>query len=104
MNLHHFLRGGARRREFASPPVLAHSDLSKNKRAAWTQALDAYIPLAKLSLIFDDRLVHIIAALATVANSDSLPTGTVEPDVGHAQNTAPRRLPEITRNLSFRVL
>jgi hypothetical protein len=88
VNLHHFVRAEARRRAFAAPLVMPMSGLSEAERAAWTSSIDAYADLAKLSLIFDERLVRINNALASQDEAATLPEGLVEPGILAALNRA----------------
>ncbi|MFY9824350.1 MAG: hypothetical protein WAM82_23440 [Thermoanaerobaculia bacterium] len=88
VNLHHFVRAEARRRAYSQPLVMPVSALSEAERADWAAAVDAYVDLAKLSLIFDERLVRINNALADQAEAKTLPEGLVEPGVLAALNRA----------------
>jgi hypothetical protein len=88
VNLHHFVRVEARRRAFNAPLAMPVSTLSEAEKAAWSSAVDAYIDLAKLSLIFDERLVRINNALASQGEAATLPEGLVEPGVLAALNRA----------------
>jgi hypothetical protein len=88
VNLHHFVRAEARRRDFKAPLVMPASALSEAERTAWTSAVDAYAELANLSLIFDQRLVRINNALASQGEAATLPEGLVEPGVLAALNRA----------------
>jgi hypothetical protein len=87
VNLHHFVRAEARRRSFDVAPQMSTADLSGKERATWKGALDAYAPLAKLNLIFDERLININNALTTIADGAS-PTGAIEPEMATALNLA----------------
>jgi hypothetical protein len=88
VNLHHFVRAEARRRAYSQPLVMPASGLSEAERADWTAAVDAYVDLAKLSLIFDERLIRINNALADRGEAATLPEGLVEPGVLAALNRA----------------
>ena len=88
VNLHHFVRAEARRRAFNAPLVMPMSALSEAERAAWNSALDAYAELAKLDLVFDERLIRINNALASQGEAAALPEGLVEPGVLAALNRA----------------
>lgn len=88
VNLHHFVRAEARRRAFNAPLVMPMSSLSEAERTAWSSALDAYADLAKLDLIFDERLVRINNALASQGEATTLPEGLIEPGVLAALNRA----------------
>src|SRR5258708_4235859 len=81
VNLHHFVRAESRRRSLGSSLVLTTSAFSESERAAWTMALDAYLDLAKGSLVFDERLIRINNMLARADNVGSLPAGLVEPTI-----------------------
>jgi hypothetical protein len=87
VNLHHFLRGEARRRSMKTPLELPLSSLDEAERTAWESALDAYAHLATLNLIFDRQLVQIDNLLAktstTVLRSDG-----IEPEIVQALNGA----------------
>jgi len=88
VNLHHSVRAEARRRAYAQPLVMPASGLSEAERADLAAAVDAYVDLAKLSLIFDERLVRINNALADQGEAATLPEGLVEPGVLTALNRA----------------
>jgi hypothetical protein len=68
--------------------VLPASVLREDERESWMAALDAYTELAKVSLIFDEGLVAINSALATVPDAETLPAGTAEPAIVAALNAA----------------
>jgi hypothetical protein len=72
VNLHHVLRGEARRRGVGAPARVKLDELTANERVAWTSALDAYAGFASRSLIFDAPLVRISNALTLVAGEASL--------------------------------
>ena len=88
VNLHHFVRAEARRRAFKAPLVIPASALSEAEQAAWSSGVDAYADLAKLDLLFDERLVRINNALASQGEAATLPEGLVEPGVLAALNRA----------------
>ncbi|HET9211639.1 MAG TPA: hypothetical protein VFR03_14630 [Thermoanaerobaculia bacterium] len=88
VNLHHFVRAEARRRAFNAPLGMPMSTLSEAERSAWSSSVDAYADLAKLSLIFDERLVRINNVLAARGEEAALPEGLVEPGVLAALNRA----------------
>jgi hypothetical protein len=88
INLHHFLRAEARRRAFDAPLEMPVSALSEAEKAAWSSAVDAYADLAKLDLVFDERLIRINNALAPRGEAATLPEGLVEPGVLAALNRA----------------
>jgi len=88
VNLHHFLRGEARRRSLNLPLELPLSKLSVNERAAWEAALDAYIDLAKRSLLFDAMLVRIDNILARVTDTTALKSNKIDPKIVAALDSA----------------
>jgi hypothetical protein len=88
VNLHHFVRAEARRRAFNAPPGMPASALSEAEKTAWSSSVDAYADLAKLSLIFDERLVRINNALASQGETATLPEGLIEPGALAALNRA----------------
>lgn len=88
VNLHLFLRAEARRQSVGSQLLLPDSGLREDETSAWDRARDAYLPLAKLNLIFDERLIRINNALSRAGDVQLLPSGTVEPDVLTALNAA----------------
>ena len=88
INLHHFVRGESRRRSLHAPFELPLSALNANERAAWEGALDAYVELAQLSLISDERLVRIDNTLAKVTDRDVLRSNGMEPKIVTALNAA----------------
>lgn len=88
VNLHHFVRAESRRQMVGPAPVLPLSALSEEQRTRWTMALGAYAELAKVSLIFDERLVKINNALARVTDAEALPPDAVEPAIVAALNAA----------------
>jgi hypothetical protein len=88
VNLHHFVRAEARRRAYGQPLAMPANGISDAERAAWTAAVDAYVDLAKLSLIFDERLTRINNALADQGEVATLPEGLVELGVLAALNRA----------------
>jgi hypothetical protein len=88
VNLHHFVRAEARRRAFNAPLVMPMSALSEAERTAWASSIDAYADLAKLDLVFDDRLIRINNALASQGEAATLPEGIIEPGALAALNRA----------------
>jgi hypothetical protein len=92
VNLHHFLRAEARRKARmnmnSAAPVMPVAALPEEQRKTWNAALDSYADLAKLSLIFDERLIRINSALAVVGDVERLSPGTVEPEVVATLNAA----------------
>jgi hypothetical protein len=75
VNLHHFLRAEARRRERGAALVQPLETLDSPERDAWERALDVYRPLAQRSLLFDEDLVRVHVALAAVRDEGALPQG-----------------------------
>jgi hypothetical protein len=68
VNLHHTLRGEARRRDVRGPSLIKTAVLSETERAAWTSALDAYARYGQRDLVVDDGLIRINNALAQLAD------------------------------------
>ena len=66
VNLHHVIRGDARRASLNLPPMVPFASLSAAEQAAWSRALDAYANLATRSLVFDPELVRINNLLTRV--------------------------------------
>jgi hypothetical protein len=64
VNLHHFLRAEARRRERGAELVQPLAELGPEEREAWKRALDGYRGLARRSLLFDEGMVQIHVALS----------------------------------------
>ena len=83
VNLHHVVRGDARRADLKLPVTVPLESLRPDERTAWSEALAAYADLSKLNLVFDDRLIVISNALSRVTG-DTLPDGLVEASVRHA--------------------
>ena len=71
VNLHHVLRGEARRREVRARPAIRIDALTPSERAAWASALDAYAPYGGRDLVFDPALIRINNVLTTIADGDS---------------------------------
>jgi len=71
VNLHHFLRAEARRRERGVEPLQQLAPLAREEREAWTRALDVYRPLAQRSLLFDENMVAIHVALAAADGEET---------------------------------
>ena len=59
------------------------SALSADEQKAWNAALDSYTELAKLNLIFDERLIRINNTLAQTGDVATLPPDAVEPALSH---------------------
>ena len=72
VNLHHVLRGEARRRTTQMATGVRADALSDAERAAWTSALDAYADYAKRDLLFDASLRRVTNTLASVTNELAL--------------------------------
>ncbi|HEX6463013.1 MAG TPA: hypothetical protein VFZ98_01115 [Vicinamibacterales bacterium] len=87
VNLHHLVRGEARRASLKLPLVVPLESLQPDERAAWSNALTAYKDLATKNLIFDRHLVAIDNALAGLATSD-VPAGLVDEPIRRALNLA----------------
>jgi hypothetical protein len=83
VNLHHFVRSEARRKSVGLKLELPMEALSDQEGPVWAKTLDNYADLAKGNVVFDERLVRINKALATV-RGDSLPDGVVEPQTAAA--------------------
>lgn len=88
VNLHHFVRAEARRRSMGVALALPVEGLAEAERPEWNAALDAYVDLAKASLIFDERLIRVNSALAGQATSPTLPADLIEPDLAAALSRA----------------
>ena len=87
VNLHHLVRGEARRATLKLPLVVPLESLQPPERTAWSDALTAYADLATKNLIFDPRLVAIDNALAGVT-ARGLPAGLVDDPIRGALNGA----------------
>lgn len=72
VNLHHLLRGDARRRPLNLPLAVRPADLTDAERVEWTAALDAYADLGQRNLLFDAGLVRLNNALTLLAGETSL--------------------------------
>jgi hypothetical protein len=72
VNLHHVLRGEARRRAVKGPLGVKVEQLSDSERAPWTAALDVYADFGQRNPTFDDTLVRINNALTLVAGESAL--------------------------------
>ncbi len=72
VNLHHVLRGEARRRGVGAPPRVRLEELGANEPAAWTAALDIYTRYAGLDLVFDPVLIRLNNALTRAIDDSSL--------------------------------
>ena len=60
VNLHHFLRGEARRAARQAEPMLPLEDLSAEERRAWSDGLAAYRDLAGRDLLHDQGMVELL--------------------------------------------
>jgi hypothetical protein len=85
VNLHHVLRGEARRRDVRAAPRLKVSALSDAEEPVWSAALDAYKAYGQRNPTFDDRLIAINNALATIAGETSLAARPGEIDAATAR-------------------
>ncbi len=63
-SLHHELHALARPRP--APPAVAPDDLPEAARTGWSRALEAYRPLGRRSLLFDEGLAALGAALSSL--------------------------------------
>jgi hypothetical protein len=88
VNLHHFLRAESRRRGLKTTLELPLSSLNEGERTAWERGLDAYVEIARLSLIFDQSLVRINNVLAEAPDTRILRTNDIEPGIVGALNDA----------------
>jgi len=88
VNLHHLLRGDARRRPLNLPPAMKLAQLTDAERAAWTSSLDAYADVGRRDLLFDAGLVRINSALAQVVSEDTLTAPSLDPAIVVALNRA----------------
>ncbi len=88
VDLHHFLRAEARRQARGEELRVSGGELHDEQRAAWARALEPYRDLARRSLLFDEELVRINAALAGVGDADVLPAGIVPGELARALETA----------------
>lgn len=69
INLHHFLRGEARRRASGQAQELPDSLLEPGEQKVWQSALTSYAEHATRSLIFDPTLVSVSNALSMVSDA-----------------------------------
>jgi hypothetical protein len=86
INLHHFLRGEARRGVQVPPAV--GGPLTAEERRAWEGSLAIYKRLAERDLLFDDGMVKIKDALVTAAGATDLQRSGLAPDLVAALETA----------------
>src|SRR5215467_5518115 len=83
INLHHVLRGDARRTGLKLPLTVPLDSLTPAERAAWSEAVTAYADLATRNLVFDERLIAVSNALSRETN-DTLPEGVVDEPIRRA--------------------
>jgi hypothetical protein len=76
VNLHHVLRGDARRAGISQPLVVDTATLTEGERRAWIGARDAYVVFADKDLVFDADLGKVTNAVATI-ETDVLPDSLV---------------------------
>jgi hypothetical protein len=88
VNLHHFLRGEARRRSVDLPLELPLDSLGAVDRAAWERALDVYAPLVKVSIVHDKQLVRINNALAQTRDGETPHLADVDAAILQVLNAA----------------
>jgi hypothetical protein len=88
VNLHHVLRGEARRRGHGLPLQLPLAELGLDEKTVWESALDAYQDLAKRAFIFDETLTRIDNALAMQTASTLAPTDWIDAKFIAAMNQA----------------
>src|SRR5262245_9383092 len=81
VNLHHVLRGDARRGPLKLPLAVKPEELSEAERAAWSAALDTYAPLGSRDLLFDADLEKINSALALVTDNEILAAPSLDPNI-----------------------
>ena len=83
VNLHHVVRGDARRASLKLPVAVPVESLPAAERAAWSEALSAYSDLSTKNLVFDPGLIAINNALSQLTGTD-LPPGVVAEPVRRA--------------------
>ena len=88
VNLHHVLRGDARRGPLKLPLAVNPEALSDQERAAWAAALETYAPLANRNLLFDADLEKINSALALAADNETLAAPSLDPQIAAALTRA----------------
>lgn len=88
VNLHHFLRAEARRRERGAALQQPLEALEAHERDSWERALEVYRPMAQRSLLFDEDMVRIHVALAVARNERSLPHELVGAELSSALDAA----------------
>src|SRR5438093_12752306 len=67
VNLHHVLRGEARRRTAQMATGVKADALTEAERVAWTSALDGYADNAMRELMYDDSITPISNTLSDVS-------------------------------------
>jgi hypothetical protein len=87
VNLHHLVRGDARRASLKLPVVVRLESLPPDERTGWSEALSAYSDVAAKNLIFDPGLISINNALSALTGAD-VPTGLVDESIRHALTLA----------------
>jgi len=87
VNLHHVVRGDARRAGLTLPVTVPIESLQSAERTAWSDALTAYAGLTTRDLVFDPRLIAINNALSRIA-ADGVPAGVVDEPLRRALNGA----------------
>src|SRR5215469_13111600 len=70
VNLHHLVRGDARRASLKLPVVVSLESLASDDRTGWSEALTAYSNLATKNLIFDPRLISTNNALSALTGAN----------------------------------
>ena len=88
VNLHHFLRGEARRAARKAEPILPLEALSAEERRAWSEGLAAYRDLAGRDLLRDQGMVELLCALAGAGEARALAPGRVSAELTRALNGA----------------
>jgi len=88
VNLHHVVRGDARRGPLKLPLTVKAEELNDQERAAWTTALEAYSPIANRDLVRDQGLIGINNALTQVTSEETLTAPSLEPGIAAALTRA----------------
>lgn len=88
VNLHHVVRGEARRRATIGPLRVKPGELSDSERAIWNRALDTYAELAKRDVVFDETLIRINNTLTVNSSEASLDSRGLPPAVARALTSA----------------
>jgi hypothetical protein len=87
VNLHHVVRGDARRASVKLPVAVAVESLQPSERSAWSEALSAYSDLSAKNLVFDRDLIAINNALSGLTGTD-LPPGVIDEPIRRALTAA----------------